>query len=496
MNWSEERFSKLKRILDLWKCRHLTYKGKIVILKTFILSRLVYTANVINCPPDMLKKLEKLMFDFLWGSPAARVRKSDVVKDISNGGLNMIDLKTYFDSINLKWVCKLMDDSKGKWKCFFEYWLETLGGVNILINSRCDPKYVLKKELLLPKFYCNLLYTYFLYREMSYMKHNNILNDSKDVCKEVIWLNTHLRHFGKMLLFKNWIKSNIIFVGDIVDKNGIMPMSKIKEKMVVYDAQFFSEYAKCCYAINRIWSKKLRNNDLNGFIDYKNKTLTEGEYTFFEQNMSLSPTTSTKQIYKELQKLQISESRATLFWANIFRIKNSDINWQNLWKFKLHTVQDNTLVQFNFRFMYNILITPDNLFKWRKKDTNRCSLCAEIGTISHMFYYCITLCPFWKYIENVIRKFSYDNSFTLKPQMMIYGFDYTKNNLVDLIIHYALLSIYRCSMLFVQNEVSTNELKSMFKIVIRKRFHIEKNKKKQRLFTDITDWERLMNVLQ
>ena len=79
--------------------------------------------------------------------------------------------------------------------------------------------------------------------------------------------------------------------------------------------------------------------------------------------------------------------------------------------------------------------------------------------------------------------------------MMIYGFDYTKNNLVDLIIHYALLSIYRCSMLFVQNEVSTNELKSMFKIVIRKRFHIEQNKKKQRLFTDITDWERLMNVL-
>ena len=136
---------------------------------------------------------------------------------------------------------------------------------------------------------------------MSYMKHNNILNDSKDVCKEVIWLNTHLRHFGKMLLFKNWIKSNIIFVGDIVDKNGIMPMSKIKEKMVVYDAQFFSEYAKCCYAINRIWSKKLRNNDLNGFIDYKNKTLTEGEYTFFEQNMSLSPTTSTKQIYKVLK---------------------------------------------------------------------------------------------------------------------------------------------------------------------------------------------------
>ena len=49
--------------------------GKILILKTLIVSRLVYTAHIIHCQISVIKKIDKLMFDFLRGSPAVRVKK-------------------------------------------------------------------------------------------------------------------------------------------------------------------------------------------------------------------------------------------------------------------------------------------------------------------------------------------------------------------------------------------------------------------------------------
>ena len=63
---------------------------------------------------------------------------------------------------------------------------------------------------------------YFSYKENIFMKEDNVLKENIDIYKEMLWLNTHIRYRNEMLLFKNWIKSNIVFVGDIVNKDGIL----------------------------------------------------------------------------------------------------------------------------------------------------------------------------------------------------------------------------------------------------------------------------------
>ena len=74
MNWSQERFMKIQQILNSWKQRNLSLKGKIVILKTLVISRLVYTAQVLSCPKGWIKIYEKLFYTFLWGN-RAKVKK-------------------------------------------------------------------------------------------------------------------------------------------------------------------------------------------------------------------------------------------------------------------------------------------------------------------------------------------------------------------------------------------------------------------------------------
>ena len=55
LNW-EGKIDKIKRILDLWKMRHLTYYGKITVIKMLAASQIIYVATAVPAPKDAMKK--------------------------------------------------------------------------------------------------------------------------------------------------------------------------------------------------------------------------------------------------------------------------------------------------------------------------------------------------------------------------------------------------------------------------------------------------------
>ena len=103
MNWSQDRFTKIKQILDSWKQRNLTYKGKILTLKSLVISKLTYTAQIVPCPHECVSQYDRLFQKFLWGN-RAKVKKENMINSIQDGGLNMIDIHTQFMSLNVKWL--------------------------------------------------------------------------------------------------------------------------------------------------------------------------------------------------------------------------------------------------------------------------------------------------------------------------------------------------------------------------------------------------------
>ena len=128
MNWSQERYMKIQQILASWKQRNLSLKGKIVILKTLVISKLVYTAQVLSCPQEWTYSYEKLFYKFLWGN-RIKVKKGFMINSLQNGGMNMIDMSIQFISLRLKWLltflkCKVLNVKNSKWIILFEFWLE------------------------------------------------------------------------------------------------------------------------------------------------------------------------------------------------------------------------------------------------------------------------------------------------------------------------------------------------------------------------------------
>ncbi len=52
----------MKNLLNSWKCRNLSFKGKITIVITLALSSLLYLASMIY----VFKEVKHIVVDFIW----------------------------------------------------------------------------------------------------------------------------------------------------------------------------------------------------------------------------------------------------------------------------------------------------------------------------------------------------------------------------------------------------------------------------------------------
>ena len=57
---------KIRSILDNWSARILTLLGKITIIKTLAVSQILYILSSLPTPPDILKTINSILYDFLW----------------------------------------------------------------------------------------------------------------------------------------------------------------------------------------------------------------------------------------------------------------------------------------------------------------------------------------------------------------------------------------------------------------------------------------------
>ena len=87
LNWNDE-IDKIANILNIWKMRNLTYYGKVVIVKILAVSQIVYRATALSIPNCVIKRLNKLIYQFIWNSKKEKVKRNVCINSIIDGGLN------------------------------------------------------------------------------------------------------------------------------------------------------------------------------------------------------------------------------------------------------------------------------------------------------------------------------------------------------------------------------------------------------------------------
>ena len=102
-----EKINKLRDKIRIWSHRHLTMEGKILIVKTFGLSQLIYNMQSYEFMSDDLVTTERTIFKFLWSNSELqtgvdRIKRSIMKNTFSKGGMKVTDVDSLNRSLKVK----------------------------------------------------------------------------------------------------------------------------------------------------------------------------------------------------------------------------------------------------------------------------------------------------------------------------------------------------------------------------------------------------------
>ena len=364
-----ERLDSIKKLINIWSSRGLSIYGKVTIIKSFLIPKFVYVCSLLPTPKEIVNKLNQLLFKFLWKG-TDKVTRVSVINDYENGGLKMIDLESMVKSLRLAWLKRLFNDSNATWKTYLLHLLGPVGG-RFFLN--CN--YEVSDYKISSQFYHELLLWWSEFRESF---------ASESDWKIIVWNNKEIPIDNKPVYYKNYFKSGIICVHDLLFNLNTMDSYNYCSNKIVKSN--FLQRAGLRHSVpSHLKEISLDRLPIPPSLIIGNK--------FFDIKDKKS---------KDYYSLLVSKKAQP---PNIIRKLKSDFNFttqQFIQIFSLpHLVALESYVKaFQYKVINSILYTNGKLCKIGFRINDACTFCNdEPENLYHLFYECPHSKTFWTDFE-------------------------------------------------------------------------------------------------
>ena len=273
LNW-ENKIDKMNTLFFSWRKRNLTILGKIMIIKALVIPIFTFVASACVVPDKYRKEIESKCFKFIWDGKPDKVKRNTMIGNFEMGGLNMIDIGSYFASLRASWVSRFVSGEMDNWKLIpYKYFRQF--GKNWLIFSM-NIEYKKMKDYLryIPDFYKEILQTWIKMGG----GQTKTLSHFAEIRKQLIWGNKFIMFKNKSLMFDNWINSDLIYINDILNENGEISQNLILDKLI-YKNNWISEFISLKKAIPNEWYHTLQaQNSIKSVVNFqKDKLIVNGK---------------------------------------------------------------------------------------------------------------------------------------------------------------------------------------------------------------------------
>ena len=122
-------YDKLRRIksqIRLWSWRGLSLFGKVTIIKSLLLPKVLYISSILPSPLEFIKAFQTIIYNFLWNVPD-KIARTAVISDFEFGSLKVTDLTTSIVSLRLSWIGRFLSDNFYPWKAYLLRLLKPFG---------------------------------------------------------------------------------------------------------------------------------------------------------------------------------------------------------------------------------------------------------------------------------------------------------------------------------------------------------------------------------
>lgn len=125
---SESNFSAMKNKISqsmyLWSTVSLNMLERIVVCKTFILSKLWFLANFAAPSKQFLKDLNKQIHSFIWNSSKETIKRDTIILPYEEGGMNMFCVEAKLQTILVRQFFYLLHNFNRDFYCMSVFWMK------------------------------------------------------------------------------------------------------------------------------------------------------------------------------------------------------------------------------------------------------------------------------------------------------------------------------------------------------------------------------------
>ena len=188
----EQKLIKMKSLLNLSYPRNLILYGRMTILKSLAISKLVYNTSVLTFPTKFIAMVNQAITQFVWNKKA-KIKYKTMIGPKEPGGLDMPDFQIINEALKVVWVRRLSDsNATASWSHIPLSYLQPVDGL-FLLQCYFDLK-LLKVDIPID-FYKEALCTW--------QKINcSTPNTKKQVLNEIVWNNHHIKIDGYSVYHK------------------------------------------------------------------------------------------------------------------------------------------------------------------------------------------------------------------------------------------------------------------------------------------------------
>ena len=470
----DNRLNQFQKDINRWKGRHLTTIGNISILKSLIIPKLTFLLSVLPNPSNqVIKTITQKSYEFIWSSKRDKVKRDIVIQEYKNGGLNMIDLPIFLNSIKSNWIKRIINETnKGLWKEILKKHLKQLGGISLFkynINTKDITN--LKIE---SKFIFDILVSW---------SSINFNENPKNISEQILWQNSKIKNNNCLLYFKSWTIQNINYIKDIYisTTNKFKTFNQLKLEYNISDSEFLN-YHRLIKAIPIEWKRKLNNNIMHDITISDEINI----YEVLEKTKSRNLNTKLTKIQKEKRLASRNEkTKSQQKWENL--LPENCFNWKEIYPSAFFICNDNTLQNFYYNFVHRNIATNKFLFKCKLVESSLCDFCnMEVDSIEHLFWSCQKTQIFWNELFKWLIEIGVDIT-----QDKFLAFFHSKNKITSYILLFAKYYIYKCK---TKKKVPNNVI---FKLKLYNRISLEKYRALQNDCLDVfnTEWSNFLVAL-
>ena len=424
-----ERIDRLKSVLNKWKQRKLSLKGKITILWSIALPQLLYVCSTLYTPRWVIEETDKIMFNFLWTGKKSHVKKSSIIAEVSEGGLRMIHFESMVKAIKTNWIRRLRDSNSPLItlvSALSGFKLSTKDLVMCFLNDSLLRR--MKGE-----FYCQIFLYWNELHTPSIITPNMLYN-------QILWYNSEIVVDNESIWYASWSAKGINRLSDIMKRDG-----SFKDKTTIENQYHITvnqmEYNSLVHSISSKCKKCIQNNDVSIEPHCITNVKIEGKY------MELSDI-KCKQFYRAFTLPLKKDPTAISKWCESYDIDQD--TWKYYFMLPFNVCIDTELQTLQYKIIHRFFPCNYALSLWFEDIQSSCQLTECIGirdTLQHYFFHCSSVSVFWNAFMRFWRMHT-GFSFILQELDVIFGilnpFNYDHIDVLNYCIIYAKSYIYKC----------------------------------------------------